>query len=96
MEDPEIGCALQSKDKRYHHVAGGDIGFPWQGTMETQGLGTQKILFVLFEKLGQLPNRAPSFSGIFYLECISRATDNLTAHRGLRGLRMHLKANDQN
>lgn len=54
--DPEMGYALQSKDNKNHHVAKGDIGFPWQGTMKTQGLGAQKILFVCFEKLGQLPN----------------------------------------
>lgn len=95
MGDPEIGYALQSKDNKDHHVAERDIGFPWQGAMKTQGLGTQKILFVSFEKLGQLPNREPSFSGVFYLECISRTTEALLP-TGERGLRMYLKANDQN
>lgn len=44
MEDPEIGYALQGKDNRRHRVGGAEVGFPWQGTMETQDLGAQQVL----------------------------------------------------
>lgn len=44
MDGPNIGNALQGKDNRDHHGGGGEVGFPWQGAMETQGLGAQQIL----------------------------------------------------
>lgn len=58
-------------------------------------MGAQRILlYSLRNWVSSLTEH--SLSGVFYLECILRTTDVLTAHRGLRGLRKHPKANDQN